>query len=95
MSVIAKITVDKYATALPWGLQISQRPLRAEIISHGAATMAVNASNVPPLLARNAANKSPCIKQAQAVVMPQVGHGMPNNTRNEHGGKPNSWCVPS
>ena len=30
----------------------------------------------------------------QAVVMPQAGHGWPNNTSKAHCGRPNCRCVP-
>jgi hypothetical protein len=88
-SEIAIITIDTYAKVWPLVFQHSHRPRTDEIISQGAAVMPNKASNVPPIFARKAPDNSPCIKITQAVVMPHVGHGTPNNTKNVQGGKPN------
>jgi hypothetical protein len=46
------------------------------------------ANNVPPTFAAKALGKRPRTTLAQAVVIPQEGHGMFQSITNVQGGKP-------
>jgi hypothetical protein len=87
------ITDEIYTTALSLGFHLSHRPRMEEIVNHGTATKANTANIVPPLFARRAFKRFPCNKWIQAVVMPQLGQGMPNNILNEQSGKPDCWLI--
>lgn len=76
------------------GVQPSHRPLATADISQGTPIRLSRQSSVPATFARKASTGHPRTNLAQDVVIPQVGHRMPNTTENVHGGSPNCWCVP-
>lgn len=70
-------------------------PQTEEPTSQGEVIMASIASSVPPRFTCNACRNSPLTIHAQAVVMPQVGHGFPNICIKVHVEKPSCLCVPT
>ena len=82
------------ANVVLFGVQPSHRPPTAADNNQGTPARLSRQSSVPATFARRASTGRPRTKWAQDVIIPQVGHRMPNTTENVHGGSRNCWCVP-
>ncbi len=94
MSVTVAIAIPPQANPFVSGNHLGRRPNAAVADKPMTVPIVANASSTPPTFAPSPSINRPRTTAAQDVVIPQVGHRIPNKATSVQGGSPNCWCVP-